>query len=209
MAQKKVGKSSLWKWLFLILLAFNLAFLGIIASRLLQIREPEIHQIKEKKQKAIKLGTFVTDKEQLNETIRLYLKPYQSESTTYKVYTASSRMLFEGKYKVLGYEVPLYIYFEPYRLESGAVQLKLSSLSAGTLPLPEKDILLYIKRNYDLPKIVEIVPKESSIVIHLQDLENEAGIYLEANKIDLVGDQISFDIYQKTSNITSASTGKK
>lgn len=209
MIQKKIGKSSLWKWLFLLLLAFNLSFLGVIASRLLQLREPEIHQIKETKQKAIKLGTFVTDKEQLNETIRWYLKPYQSKSMTYKIYTASSSMLFEGKYRVLGYDIPLYIYFEPYRLENGSVQLKLSSLSAGTLPLPEKDILLYIKKNYDLPKIVEIIPKDSSIIIRLQDLENEAGIYLEANKIDLVGDYISFDIYQKTSDIKSSSVPQK
>lgn len=203
MTQRTTGRFSLWKWLFLLLLAANLAFVGVIASRLLQVREPESYKLAVAEQKAIKIGSFVTTKEQLNQTVQFYLKPYQSDAMSYKLYTASSSILFEGKYKVLGYEVPLYVYFEPYRLENGAVQLKLLSLSAGTLPLPEKDILLYIKKSYDLPKMVKVVPKESSIFIQLPELDNPNGIYLEATSIDLVNDYIAFDIYQKTTKSKS------
>lgn len=199
--QKTSGRSALWKWLFLLLLACNLAFVAVLGSRLLQVREPDSYKLAVKPDKSIKLGTFVTNKDQLNKVVQHYLKPYQTDEMTYKLYTSSSTILFEGKYKVLGYEVPLYVYFEPYRLENGAVQLKLSSLSAGTLPLPEKDILVYIKKAYDLPKMVKVVPKESSIFINLPELDNEQGIYLEAVSIDLVNDNIAFDIYQKTAKI--------
>ncbi|MGT2865981.1 YpmS family protein [Streptococcus fryi] len=197
MKQRNNGKKSLWKWLFLLLLAINMAFVAVLASRLIEVREPETEQIKAPDKKAIKIGSFVTNKALLNETVATYLKPYQSKEMTYKLYAASTTILFEGKYNLLGYDVPLYVYFEPYRLENGAVQLKLTSLSAGTLPLPEKDVLVFIKKSYDLPKIVKVVPKDRSIIINLQDLTNEAGIYLEATSLDLINDNITFDIYKK------------
>ncbi|MCC9997345.1 YpmS family protein, partial [Streptococcus agalactiae] len=115
----------------------------------------------------------------------------------YKIYAASSSILFEGSYQLLGYEVPLYIYFEPYRLTNGAVQLKVTSFSVGTLPLPEKDVLQYIKSSYKLPNFVDIKPKKSVININLQDLKNKEGIYLKATAIDLVNDNFSFDIFKK------------
>lgn len=46
---------------------------------------------------------------------------------SYKFYATSSSILFEGTYQLLGYEVPLYIYFQPHRLENGAVQLQVIS----------------------------------------------------------------------------------
>lgn len=116
---------------------------------------------------------------------------------TYKVYATSSTILFEGTYQLLGYEVPLYIYFQPHRLTNGAIQLQVLSFSVGTLSLPEKDVLQYLKSSYKLPKFVEVLPKQSAIIINLQQLENDANIYLKAQKIDLVKDDIRFDIYKK------------
>lgn len=197
MTVKKTGTSPVWKWLFLLLLALNISFVAVIAQRLLQVREPEVVAVTAKKAKATKIGSFTTTKDELNDTLSAYLKKYQSKDFSYKVYAAAGTILFEGKYKLLGYDVPLYIYFEPYRLADGSIQLKLTSFSAGTLPLPEKEVLQMIKKSYDLPKIVSIKPKETSILIKLPELENELGIYLEAVSLDLVNDKIVFDIYKK------------
>lgn len=169
MKQKKTGRNlNFWKWAFLLLLAINLSFTAVIASRLIQVREPNTGKISTGVQDKVKVGTFTTNKSQLNKTIALYLKQYQTKKMNYKIYAASSSILFEGSYQLLGYEVPLYIYFEPYRLTNGAVQLKVTSFSVGTLPLPEK-----------------------------QDLKNKEGIYLKATAIDLVNDNFSFDIFKK------------
>ncbi|AEJ24846.1 TPA: YpmS family protein [Streptococcus equi subsp. zooepidemicus] len=186
-----------WKWAFLLLFAFNAAFLAVIGSRIIQIREPKSELINQKAAKNIKIGTLTTTKEQLNEAVVSYLKDFQTKKMTYKVYATSSTILFEGTYQLLGYEVPLYIYFQPHRLTNGAIQLQVLSFSVGTLSLPEKDVLQYLKSSYKLPKFVEVLPKQSAIIINLQQLENDANIYLKAQKIDLVKDDIRFDIYKK------------
>lgn len=72
---------------------------------------------------------------------------------------------------LLGYEVPLYIYFQPSRLESGAIQLKITSFSVGTLTLPESEVLKYLKSSVDLPNFVEVLPKESVININIQNIK--------------------------------------
>lgn len=199
MKQRIIGKKiNIWKWLCLLILAINLAFVGVVASRIIQIREPEAENIATKTKGGIKIGTFSTTKEQLNETVVSYLEDYQKKGMTYKLYATSSQILFEGTYTLLGYEVPLYVYFQPSRLENGAVQLKVTSFSVGTLPLPEDQVLKYIKSSYDLPKFVNVQPNQSTITINVQNLDNEAGIYLKAQTINLVNDDISFDIYKKS-----------
>ena len=199
MKQRIIGKKiNIWKWLCLLILAINLAFVGVVASRIIQIREPEAENIATKTKGGIKIGTFSTTKEQLNKTVVSYLEDYQKKGMTYKLYATSSQILFEGTYTLLGYEVPLYVYFQPSRLENGAVQLKVTSFSVGTLPLPEEQVLKYIKSSYDLPKFVKIQPNQSTITINDQNLDNEEGIYLKAQTINLVNDDISFDIYKKS-----------
>lgn len=199
MKQRIIGKKiNIWKWLCLLILAINLAFIGVVASRIIQIREPEAENIATKTKGGIKIGSFSTTKEQLNKTVVSYLEDYQKKGMTYKLYATSSQILFEGTYILLGYEVPLYVYFQPSRLENGAVQLKVTSFSVGTLPLPEDQVLKYIKSSYDLPKFVKIQPNQSTITINVQNLDNEEGIYLKAQTINLVNDDISFDIYKKS-----------
>lgn len=199
MKQRIIGKKiNIWKWLCLLILAINLAFVGVVASRIIQIREPEAENIATKTKGGIKIGTFSTTKEQLNKTVVSYLEDYQKKGMTYKLYATSSQILFEGTYTLLGYEVPLYVYFQPSRLENGVVQLKVTSFSVGTLPLPEEQVLKYIKSSYDLPKFVKIQPNQSTITINVQNLDNEEGIYLKAQTINLVNDDISFDIYKKS-----------
>ncbi|MCI5871061.1 MULTISPECIES: YpmS family protein [Streptococcus] len=198
MKQNQLGvKTNWWKWACLALLALNLAFLGVLASRIITIREPNASKITETKTDAISVGTFTTDKEKLNQTILSYLEPYQSNKMTYKLYASNDTIMFEGSYSLLGYDLPLYVYFEPYKLENGAVQLKVTSFSVGTLPLPEKEVLQYIKSSYDLPDIVAVKPSQSAIIINLQNMKNTNGIFIKANKIDLVNDEITFDIYKK------------
>ncbi|EFR43961.1 YpmS family protein [Streptococcus pseudoporcinus] len=196
---KKNSNINWWKWGFLLLLALNLAFCFVIGSRLIQIREPETEQIKVQKQKAIKVGTINSNRQQLNQTVASFLKDNQTKDLTYNIYAGSSSIIFEGKYKLLGYEVPLYVYFQPIALANGNVQLHVSSISAGTLPLPESEVLQYVKSSYDLPKFVTVNAKKSSLMIDLGKIRSDTPLFLKAKKLDLINDKISFDIYKKSS----------
>lgn len=193
------NKFSIWKYLFLILLAMNLAFVGVVAYRIIQPREQRISQQSDSKGKAsaIKAGSFVTTREELNNTAAAFLEDYQSKGLTYEFYTTSSQVLFQGSYRLLGYEIPLYVYFEPYVLKNGDVQLQVTSVSAGTLTLPKKEVLSYISNAYDIPKFLAIKPKKSEIILLLKDIKLSNGLYAKATEFDLANDRISFDLFKE------------
>lgn len=204
MIQRKNGNKprfNKWKLAFILLLAFQLAFLVVVASRLIDVREPVTESIQtEERNKDISIGVFSTTKDELNKTLANYLNDLQTKNFTYQFYASSTTMLFEGTYTFLGYEVPLYIYFEPYMTENGAVQLKVTSFSAGTLPLPEGEVLKYLTKSYDLPEFVTVNSQESIITIDLTQIKNSENIYLKAKTIDLKNDIITFEIYKKMKN---------
>lgn len=186
-----------WKWSFLILLALNLAFVCVIASRVIQVREPESQKLLSKNQQSVLVGHFTTSRKSLNDSVARYLKKQEKQNLSYQIYASRTSIIFEGNYYLLGYEVPLYVYFQPIALANGNIQLRVTSISAGTLPLPEAEVLRYIKSSYKLPSFVSINSKESSLLIRLDRIDNEAGIFLKAKKIDLVNDKISFEIFKK------------
>lgn len=197
MKHKKTGKINWWKWLFLFLLALNLSLVGVLASRLLTTGADSQQTSQTETKSTIQVGSFSTTREQLTQTINSYLKSYQSKGTTFQVVIDSENIIFQGTYSLLGYEIPLYVYFEPYSLSTGAVQLKVTSVSAGNLALPESDILRYIKSSYDLPSFVQVLPDKSAINVNLQNLNQETDFSLKARQIDLLNDQFIFDIFKK------------
>lgn len=196
MPQKKNGKINSWKWLFLILLALILGTSLVLVNRLETKREDLTKLVPTNKNDA-KVGSFETNREQLNETIAQYLKDYQTDNFQYQVYLTSQLAVFEGSYQLLGIDIPLYIYFYPSRMEDGSISLAVQEISAGTLSLPKGDVLNYLQKNYKLPDIVKIDSKDARIQIQLPAIENKFGIYAKVNTIDLYSDQIIVDIYRK------------
>lgn len=198
MKQNQIGKkNNLWKWGFIVLFAVNCGFFVLIGSRLLQ-KPSDLTQIKTTKRVATtKIGTLVTTKEQLNTAINSYLVDYQSSNTQYQTYITNSGILFETTYTLLGYKTPLSLYLQPYRLETGAIQLKITSFTVGTLSLPESEVLQYIKSSVKLPDFVEIIPKKSVININLQNIKIKEKLIIKAKTVDLINDKITFDLYKK------------
>ncbi|MFV8063566.1 YpmS family protein [Streptococcus pluranimalium] len=189
---------TIWKYLFLILLALNLAFVSVVVYRVLQPREQKMTAENTSKRKTpIKAGSFVTTREELNNTAAAFLEDYQTKGFRYEFYTTSSQVLFQGAYTLLGYEVPLYVYFEPFVLSNGNVQLEVKSVSAGTLSLPKKEVLSYISNAYDIPDFLAIKPKKSKIILSLKDIELSNGLYAQATEFDLANDRIRFDLFKE------------
>lgn len=69
-------KINWWKISFLLLLSANLALVAVVAGRLLERREASTEQVKKKVKDHIKVGSFETNREQLNQTISSYLDPF-------------------------------------------------------------------------------------------------------------------------------------
>jgi uncharacterized protein YpmS len=80
-------------------------------------------------------------------------------------------------------------------MDNGNVQLKAKSLSIGTLGVPITEVMKMIQRNYDMPKWIEINPKEETVMLRLDQFRMQNGLFLKADKINLVDDEIQVSLY--------------
>ncbi|HGA1494506.1 TPA: YpmS family protein [Streptococcus suis] len=196
MRQKNLGKINSWKWLFLSLLALVFGGFLVLFSRIQTPRE-DFTSLVQVSQSDTKVGTFTTNREQLNQSITNYLKDYQTNDFKYQLFVTSQQVVFEGSYQIFGVSIPLYLYFHPHKLEDGSILLSINEISAGTLSLPKGEVLAYIQKNYKLPSFVKIDSEEAQIQLQITELENSLGLYGKANTIDLYNDEIIVDIYRK------------
>ena len=186
--------SKIWKWLFLGLLALNLALVSVVSYRIMTPVETTSSVSLPKG--ATKIGKYSMTREELDAALTGFAQDYSTDKMRFKVKVTSSKIVFESSYKVLGHPVPLYVYFTPVVSESGAIVLHVSELSAGTLKLPVSDVLKMIKRSTNLPDYIAIDSKKGKVTLNIQSMKNEKGITARAQSLDLVNDRIEFDIYK-------------
>lgn len=174
-------KRNPWKIAFLVLVGLVIGSVAFVTFRATQVREPVV--------------TIQSKKQQVNKLIDFYLADFQKGSDIkYKFYLENDALL-NGTFQVLGHDIPFYLYFDPYVMANGNVQLKAKSLSIGTLGLPIKEVLKFAKRSYKLPKWVEINPDDQTVLLRLDQFRMQNGLFVRAEKINLVDDDIRMNIY--------------
>lgn len=196
MRPRKAGNLNIWKWLFLAQLALLIGC-GIVLYTRIQTDREDLTKLVQTSGEDTKVGTFSTNREQLNQTITNYLKEYQTEEFSYQLFITSQQVVFEGSYQVFGVTIPLYIYFQPSKMEDGSILLWITEISVGSLSLPKTEVLAYLQKNYKLPAFVKIDSEQAQVQVQLTELKNKFGLYGKANTIDLYNDQFIVDIYRK------------
>jgi uncharacterized protein YpmS len=195
---KKTPKQKInqWKVAFLVLLGLVIGAFAFLAFRITQVREPNLKatpEIVEKKGEPV--ITIQSKKQQINDLIDFYLQDFQKDTDIQYKFYLENEALLNGTFSVLGHDVQFYLYFDPYVMENGNVQLKAKSLSVGSLGLPIKEILKFVKRDYKLPKWVEVNPDDKTILLRLDQFRMQNGLFIRAEKINLVDDNIQMSIY--------------
>lgn len=196
MRPRKAGNLNIWKWLFLAQLALLIGC-GIVLYTRIQTDREDLTKLVQTSTEDTKVGTFSTNREQLNQTLTNYLKEYQTEEFSYQLFVTSQQVVFEGSYQIFGVTIPLYIYFQPSKMEDGSILLRIIEISAGSLSLPKVEVLAYLQKNYKLPAFVKIDSEQAQVQVQLTELKNKFGLYGKANTIDLYNDQFIVDIYRK------------
>ncbi|HEM3202749.1 TPA: YpmS family protein [Streptococcus suis 8830] len=196
MRQRKAGNLNIWKWLFLAQLALLIGC-GIVLYTRIQTDREDLTKLVQTSGEDTKVGTFSTNREQLNQTLTNYLKEYQTEEFSYQLFVTSQQVVFEGSYQIFGVTIPLYIYFQPSKMEDGSILLRITEISVGSLSLPKAEVLAYLQKNYKLPAFVKIDSEQAQVQVQLTELKNKFGLYGKANTIDLYNDQFIVDIYRK------------
>ncbi|HEM4581883.1 TPA: YpmS family protein [Streptococcus suis] len=196
MRPRKAGNLNIWKWLFLAQLALLIGC-GIVLYTRIQTDREDLTKLVQTSTEDTKVGTFSTNREQLNQTLTNYLKEYQTEEFSYQLFVTSQQVVFEGSYQIFGVTIPLYIYFQPSKMEDGSILLRITEISVGSLSLPKAEVLAYLQKNYKLPAFVKIDSEQAQVQVQLIELKNKFGLYGKANTIDLYNDQFIVDIYRK------------
>ncbi|HFI0943605.1 YpmS family protein [Streptococcus suis] len=196
MRPRKAGNLNIWKWLFLAQMALLIGC-GIVLYTRIQTDREDLTKLVPTSTEDTKVGTFSTNREQLNQTLTNYLKDYQTEEFSYQLFVTSQQVVFEGSYQIFGVTIPLYIYFQPSKMEDGSILLRIIEISAGSLSLPKAEVLAYLQKNYKLPAFVKIDSEQAQVQVQLTELKNKFGLYGKANTIDLYNDQFIVDIYRK------------
>lgn len=188
------NKKTIWKWLFLALLAINLGIFAFISSRLFNVRDQQSLRQVSKPKETTEVAKITTNRDQLNQLINTYLQDFQTSDMSYKFYLSNSQAVLEASYQLFGQKIPLYIYFEPLALNDGSVALQVKSVSAGSLNLPTSAVLAYVKSSIKLPAFVEVLPTKDQVILHLPQLTLADNLYLKANQLDLVSGNFTFNL---------------
>lgn len=185
-----------WKIAFLVLIGILLGSVLFATVRIFTVRETNLPPSSETTvPKGSPVLTMNTNKKKLNTVMAYFLNDLQKDSTVkYEFYLENQAML-KGEFKILGAKVEFYLYFDPYVMDNGNVQLKARDLSIGTLNLPVSQVMATVKRSYTFPKWVAIDPKDQTIVLKLNKFKLNNGMFIKSNHIDLVGDDIQFGLY--------------
>lgn len=198
MEKKNVTLTKLnpWKAAFLFLVAVLIGGFLLLFTRLTQERENVSQIIAEN---VVREGdpviTINSNKEQVNRFVDFYLADLQKDAEQQYQFVLKNEALLTGEFDLLGFPVSFYLYFDPFVMANGNIQLKAKSLSIGALGLPINQVLKMIQNNSEIPEWIDIQPKEEMIILRLDQFELKNGIFFRADKINLVDNKIQLNVY--------------
>ncbi|MFB4163231.1 YpmS family protein [Alteribacillus sp. JSM 102045] len=191
----RLKKYNLWKWLFITLSIVNI---GVIIWLYLLFNstpaEPIFPQRESVEETDVEFS-IVTDRDNLNQLINRYLDELsEGERASYSV-ELDSKVRLKGSVRAFNQQIPATVVLEPVVQENGDLVLQQESISLGKLQLPNRQVLGYIKKNYEMPEWIEVNPKREDIYVAVTDISNNQNIEVKAEQFNLTNDRISFSVH--------------
>jgi uncharacterized protein YpmS len=135
------------------------------------------------------------NKQQLENMVNDQIDAKGNKRLTYHV-DIDDQLVLNGKYKLLFTAIPFSLTFTP-SVYKGDVVLKETNVKLGSIPLPDKQVLSFLKSGSNFPKWVAIQPNKRQIYINLTSVQVQKGLYLRAKSMDLANNDVSFSVHQK------------
>lgn len=187
-----------WKYSFIVLLALVIGTLGFIAYN---VSAPQTKQVQtEKMIKADSTFDIQMHKKQINSVVAYYLENHLENSKVKYNFTLDQQAILSGQFKFLGFPVEFNLFFKPYVLENGDIQLRAKQLAVGQLKVPMSFVFNYIQRQYKFPKWVVLNAHKSRITLRLNEFKLANGMQVKARHIDLKNDKIDLSVYVPLKN---------
>ena len=192
---KKEKKNRAWVWIVCIIVGVFIGFGLVLAWRANSSREVVTSKTTQTKRNEEPTFQVQLTKQQMNELTNYYLGEYQKKSKVKYTFVLDNEAMIQGTFPLLGHDLTFYLYFEPSVLENGDVQLKAKSMSIGTFRLPMSELMAYREKNFKFPKWVEVQKDQELMVLHLSQFQLKGGMFVGAEKIDVLDDDIRFNVY--------------
>ncbi|MFV0978961.1 YpmS family protein [Latilactobacillus sakei] len=187
-----------WKYSFIVLLALVIGTLGFIAYN---VSAPQTKQVQtEKMIKADSTFDIQMHKKQINSVVAFYLENYLENSKVKYNFTLDQQAILSGQFKFLGFPVEFNLFFKPYVVENGDIQLRAKQLAVGQLKVPMSFVFNYIQRQYKFPKWVVLNAHKNRITLRLNEFKLANGMQVKARHIDLKNDKIDLSVYVPLKN---------
>ncbi|CAC97205.1 YpmS family protein [Listeria innocua] len=190
----KKPKRNYWKWICLTLISLLILLAGWLYVTVFVLspqEEPTPSLISNKSNIEFQTSTTKSD---LNQLISSYIEEFSKEQDIgYKVFVANN-VNFTAEAKIFGEPVELRLKFSPKVVDNGNIELSLTDMSVGALPLPVSYVMNYVNKNYKFPEWVTVLPKKEKIYLSLDKLKLKGDTKVRADTLNLKKDDISFTL---------------
>ncbi|MDD9149432.1 YpmS family protein [Sporolactobacillus sp. CQH2019] len=188
-------RKNLWKAAFFALLFIFLLFVLLLFSLLTSGFSGTSQTVPSRLTDGQAIFTVQANKRQLQNMINDQISRNGNNRLSYQV-AIGNRVVLKGTYKLLFTGIPFTLTFDPV-VSHGAIILKESNVRVGSLELPDKEVLNFLKVSAGFPDWVVFQPDKQQIYIDLSKISIQNGLYLQAETIDLPKNVVAFTVHQK------------
>ncbi|MCO7176847.1 YpmS family protein [Sporolactobacillus kofuensis] len=192
---RHVGKLNMWKFAFLTFLILEVVALLVIVGMItngFSTKDAPLPRTDRTQGHAI--FSVQANKQQLENMINDQIDSNRNKRLSYHV-DINDQLVLNGKYKLLFTAIPFSLTFTP-TVSNGDVVLKETNVKLGSLPLPDKQVLSFLKSGSKFPKWVVIQPNKRQIYINLTRVQVQKGLYLRAETMNLPKNDVTFSVHQ-------------
>ena len=136
----------------------------------------------------------VTDKNQLNRVINLYLEEELDEQFAGYNVVIDEDVQLSGALQVFGFDVDFLLRMDPYVVDDGNLQLRATSIQLGSFDLPIGIAMNVLSQQLDLPQWIRVDSEQQMILVALNEFQLENDVQFAMQRIDLQEDDIRLNI---------------
>lgn len=189
---------NLWKWSFLFLVAI---IMGIVICFVRSIQPVDTQNqsvadtaLVSEENKEIKLSTSI-NKEDTEWLVNTYLHETLGEDFSFYEVRLTNQLELHGNIDFLNFEIPFALYFSPFALENGNLQLRGEAVELANFSLPVSTVMSLFANQIDIPDFIDVNSQQRIIVIYLDVLTSEYTFDISISNFNLEENKIELDLF--------------
>jgi uncharacterized protein YpmS len=185
----------IWRLAFFVLLGLNV--LAVLAFFIFVITPAKGHSLANADSvEAIDGNSVVLNvtKADFEGIANSYIQREMADSPIPLALSVNGDVSLSTEFEVFSVTLPILLKFDPYVQEDGNLLLVQKSVEVGMLDIPPESALKLLRDSVDLPKFMEVMPKEEEVLLKLTEIPLEGGITVQATSFNLKKDDIRLRI---------------